>query len=89
MTKTNGSTTGWKSKESIEDMREKFQNLTRRAKEMAQDGDLEESLKLYQKAYKLHKSEKVEKRIKKLEVLYKYRMIIVYLVRNFLLFYTP
>ena len=78
MKKTNGSTTGWKSKESIEDMREKFRDLTQRAKEMAQDGDLEESLKLYQKAYKLHKSEKVAKRIKKLEVLYKYRMIIVY-----------
>ena len=70
MKKTNGSTTGWKSKEGIEDMREKFRDLTQRAKEMAQDGDLEESLKLYQKAYKLHKSEKVAKRIKKLEVLY-------------------
>ena len=78
MKKTNGSTTGWKSKESIEDMREKFRDLTQRAKEMAQDGDLEESLKLYQKAYMLHKSEKVAKRIKKLEVLYKYRKIIVY-----------
>ena len=59
-------------------MREKFRDLTQRAKEMAQDGDLEESLKLYQKAYKLHKSEKVAKRIKKLEVLHTHRMIIVY-----------
>ena len=68
MEKTNGSTTGWKSKESVEDLREKFRDLTRRAKESAQDGDLEESLKLYEKAYKIHKSEKISKRIQKLKV---------------------
>jgi hypothetical protein len=61
-------TTGWKSKDGVEDIKAKFQDLTRRAKQEAHDGDLEESLKLYKKAYKIHKSEKVAKRIEKLEV---------------------
>ena len=51
-------------------MKEKFHHLTERAKQEARDGDLEECLRLYKQAYKIHKSEKVAKRIEKLKVPY-------------------
>ncbi len=59
---------GWKSKESVEDLKAKFRDLTVKAKKEAYGGDLKEGLKLYKKAYKIHKSEKVAKRIEILEV---------------------
>ena len=60
-------TTEWKSKENIEELKEKFHNLTRRAKQEAYDGDFEASLKLYKKAYKIQKSKIVAQRIAKLK----------------------
>jgi K+/H+ antiporter YhaU regulatory subunit KhtT len=60
--------TGWKSKDSIEELKEKFHRLTHKAKQEAHAGDLEESLKLYKKAYKIQNSKIVAQRIAKLEV---------------------
>ena len=59
---------GWQSKDTVKEMKEKFHHLTERAKQEARDGDLEECLRLYKQAYKIHKSEKVAKRIEKLKV---------------------
>ena len=67
-TESKETATGWKSKESIEELKEKFHNLTRRAKQEAYDGDFEASLKLYKKAYKIQKSKIVAQRIAKLKV---------------------
>ncbi|XP_028400404.1 DNA excision repair protein ERCC-6-like [Dendronephthya gigantea] len=56
-----------KQHESLEDLKEQFKDFINRAKHAASDGNLEKSLTLYKKAYKIHKSEKVLKRIDKLE----------------------
>ena len=40
--------------ESVEDLNDKFRDLTVRAKKVAYGGDLKEGLKLYKKAYKIH-----------------------------------
>jgi hypothetical protein len=49
-------------------LKEKFHRLTHKAKQEAHAGDLEESLKLYKKAYKIQNSKIVAQRIEKLEV---------------------
>ncbi|XP_057312734.1 DNA excision repair protein ERCC-6-like [Hydractinia symbiolongicarpus] len=47
--------------------KEKIQQLVAKAKEAARNGELLESLKLFQEAYAMHPSEKLQTRIKKLQ----------------------
>lgn len=48
--------------------KEKIQQLVANAKEAARDGELLKSLKLFQEAYAMHPSEKLQTRIKKMQV---------------------
>ena len=46
----------------------KFNNLIQKAKEVGRQGQLEEALKLFEKAYDIHQSVKLHKRIQTLKV---------------------
>lgn len=54
--------------ERVCELKARYNSLLMKAKEKSREGDLVRCLKLYKKAYKIHKSEKVAKRIEKLEV---------------------
>lgn len=50
--------------------REKFNSLVLKAREFAKEGDIQKALKYNQRAYSICKSEKLAKRIEKMEVCY-------------------
>lgn len=52
----------------VAELKAKYNSLLLKAKDRSRDGDVEGSLKLYKKAYKIHKNAKVAKKIEKLEV---------------------
>lgn len=56
----------------MEVVKEKAQKILSQAKEAANNGNFQESLQLFKFAYKLSPSEKLKKRIDKLQVLFVY-----------------
>ena len=56
----------------MEVVKEKVQKIVSQAKEAANNGNFHESLQLFKFAYKLSPSEKLKKRIDKLQVLFIY-----------------
>lgn len=70
-------------------LKAKYNQLVLDAKEKARQGQLEEALELFHRAYNIHKSTKLEKRIAKLKVFDNIFHNIVALIQNYFTLLYP